>query len=283
MYKRCALGLVLCWVIVSASAFVRDYQFATPVSETVWQASGDKFVCKLSHVVADYGQVTFVTRAGRRTLLDWASWQGLPSAAKGTITAVPPAWRHDVKAKRIGRYSLRAGNAILQLDAKATQNVLSALSSGYMVRLVYLIQVLGQERITVDVLPVGWQTIFVKYNQCLKQLLPYDFEDIRHMSVYFENNGEELPLPARHKLNKIAQYVKAGAKLGKIILRGYTDNTGSYNHNRRLAGRRAEAVRRFLINNGVDAKMIEIKDVFGRYRLVNKGKKGRRVSLELLH
>ena len=281
---RYCLWFLIVLVGINAFAgpsFVREYRFGTEVSETEWKSSGDTFVCKLSHNITDYGRATFFTRAGHATLFELNSFQGLPTMARGKLSAMPPPWRHDAIVKDLGQYKLNAGNTVLQLNQVQTQNVLSILSSGYILRLIYDIKVLGRERITVDVSSVGWQQAFIQYNECLDKLLPYDFEDIRRLDIYFASNSEDLTVAARRKLQKIIQYIRSGAKISKIVLRGYTDNIGSYNHNRRLAGRRSNAVKTFLVSNGVKAKAIEIKDIFGKYRLVTKGKQGRRVNVEL--
>ena len=142
---------------------------------------------------------------------------------------------------------------------------------------------MGREEITVEILPVKWQHAFERYNDCLGKLLPYDFEEIRHTDIYFASNSEDVDLAARRALQRIIDYIKTGAKISKIVLKGYTDNKGNYSHNRRLAGRRAESVQAHLVNNGIDPKIIDIQDVFSRYRLIAKGRKGRRVHVQLLH
>jgi len=42
----------------------------------------------------------------------------------------------------------------------------------------------------------------------------------------------------------------------EVEIRGYTDNIGSWKYNLRLSQKRAEAVRQYLINRGIDPKRL---------------------------
>ena len=283
MYIHFIALIVLYATTLQAAPFIRQYTFATAPSQVKWENTGNHHVCRLSQLIRDYGRAVFITRAGRTTLFELESWQGLSRGAVGKVIAVPPSWRHDLTTKPLASTKLYAGNHILFLNKAETKNALSALSSGRYLRLMYEIEVLGRERITVDVGSVGWQAAFEQYNHCLDRLLPYDFDAISSMNIYFDSNSEDLSLESRRKLNKIIRYVEAGADITMILLKGYTDTQGSYDHNRRLAGRRAHAVKDYLANHNIPVKLIDIKDVFGRYRLTQKGYKGRRVHLQLMH
>ena len=282
-YSRLMIFLLIGTYTSYAAEFVRQYTFATPASQVKWENNGNRHVCRIYQQVQDYGQAVFVTRAGRPTYFEVESWQGLSKGVSGEVWIVPPTWRHDLVKKRLAHVALHAGNYILFLDKEKTQHALFALSSGAYLRLLYDVEMLGREHMTVDVSSVGWQSAFEQYNHCLDRLLPYDFDAISSMSLYFESNSEDLSLKTRLQLNKIIRYLEAGADITHIVLKGYTDTEGGYEHNRRLAGRRAHAVKDYLANHGIPPEIITIEDVFGRYRLTQKGYKGRRVHLQLMH
>lgn len=289
--RTIAVSVLFFFVAISNTladpAFLREHHFSTDVSKASWENQQDlPYLCQLLHQISDYGKVSFIARAGRPSRLSLENWQGLASSTTGMLKVIAPAWRHNITHKDLGTVELQAGNHILMLNQQQTQNALSVLSAGLSLRLIYEVHSLGSERIYVDISPVAWQQAFIEYNQCVSELLPYNFDDLKVTNLYFDNNSEDLTLDTRRKLNKILHYIKESnqkesKKVGKIILKGYTNHTGRYSHNRRLAGRRAESVKKYLIDNGFPKAMIEIQDVFTRYRLMQTGNKGRRVNLEM--
>jgi outer membrane protein OmpA-like peptidoglycan-associated protein len=73
--------------------------------------------------------------------------------------------------------------------------------------------------------------------------------------VWFDTGKATLKPGAREKLSKIAGILSGHAGL-KLEVEGHTDNTGSNELNQELSERRAEAVREFLIQQGVSPASI---------------------------
>ncbi len=74
-------------------------------------------------------------------------------------------------------------------------------------------------------------------------------------SVLFDFNSYTLKPEAKETLRKIAQTLKQNPD-NVIVIAGFTDSTGNFNYNVELSTKRAEAVRKFLILNGVDPTRI---------------------------
>ena len=75
-------------------------------------------------------------------------------------------------------------------------------------------------------------------------------------AVLFRTNQASLLPIAKQQLLKVAQALNAYDEGRKIVVEGHTDSRGSAESNRRLSQARAESVRAFLIENGVDADRI---------------------------
>lgn len=69
--------------------------------------------------------------------------------------------------------------------------------------------------------------------------------------ILFPTNGTELSTSAKTELAKFAQSLKQFPETDVQIF-GYTDNTGSYEVNQRVATGRADAVYNFLVQQGVN-------------------------------
>ncbi|MCA9665596.1 MAG: OmpA family protein [Myxococcales bacterium] len=75
-------------------------------------------------------------------------------------------------------------------------------------------------------------------------------------SVLFTSGKSALLPVARQKLKQVVIALKAQQKSRKMLIKGHTDSRGSKSRNRELSRLRAEAVRDFLIEQGLDANRI---------------------------
>lgn len=76
--------------------------------------------------------------------------------------------------------------------------------------------------------------------------------------VLFNLNSANLKPEARERLAKVAGILIAYPDI-RVEVDGYTDNTGGLNYNQQLSQQRAEAVRGFLVQQGVPSSSIDAK------------------------
>ncbi len=76
-------------------------------------------------------------------------------------------------------------------------------------------------------------------------------------SVYFAKASSKVSREYREQLKEIAAKLKADRSM-KVVLTGHCDNRGSAAFNRRLANKRAKAVKAALIKMGVKSKQMSI-------------------------
>lgn len=77
-------------------------------------------------------------------------------------------------------------------------------------------------------------------------------EPIRLSSdALFDFNRAELTAQGRQQLDQLLQKVRSASQIENILVVGYTDRIGSDSYNLGLSRRRAEAVRDYLVANGV--------------------------------
>lgn len=78
-------------------------------------------------------------------------------------------------------------------------------------------------------------------------------------TVYFGFDKWELTTEAQQSLENLLRQ----KPFASLSIYGHTDQIGSEEYNRALSNRRADAVRNFLLNNGVDAGAIKIVQGYG--------------------
>jgi outer membrane protein OmpA-like peptidoglycan-associated protein len=104
--------------------------------------------------------------------------------------------------------------------------------------------------------------------------------------LYFETNKSIIQQQSFDQLNELADYLKRKANT-RIQINGHTDADGNAASNKRLSLERASAVKKYLIEQGIDASRIETNG-FGATQPIadnstDEGKaKNRRTEVQLL-
>jgi outer membrane protein OmpA-like peptidoglycan-associated protein len=76
-------------------------------------------------------------------------------------------------------------------------------------------------------------------------------------NIFFAHNSYEIEDISIKELNNWVEFLKGRTDVA-IELSGHTDSEGDDEFNRQLSERRAQAIARYLINNGVDGLRIEV-------------------------
>lgn len=75
--------------------------------------------------------------------------------------------------------------------------------------------------------------------------------------IYFDHNQYLLSRESRMALDAAVQYLKKHKNsIKRVLLEGYTDDTASMRYNDKLAAKRIEMVRNYLLMHGVDASLL---------------------------
>ena len=104
----------------------------------------------------------------------------------------------------------------------------------------------------------------------------------------FAVDKADLKPEGKEQLNAYREKAKAElSSAEKVRVVGYTDNTGTAEHNSKLSQQRAEAVRDYLVSAGVDAKKMEAIGAADANPVADNGTKegqakNRRVEIEVI-
>jgi len=106
-------------------------------------------------------------------------------------------------------------------------------------------------------------------------------------SVDFEFNSAQLTVPAQQTLDQVASALTAQPEL-TVEIQGYSDSTGAAEYNLRLSQRRADSVKGYLTNKGVNASTLTARGYGKENPVASNGTaegraQNRRVAFEVTH
>lgn len=97
--------------------------------------------------------------------------------------------------------------------------------------------------------------------------------------VYFDFDKSNIRSDASKIMMEVLQFVKEHPEV-RLLMNSYCDSRGTNAYNQKLSQRRAESATRWLVNNGMDRKMVEKMEWAGETMLMNKCADGSKCTEE---
>ncbi|QTD32314.1 flagellar protein MotY [Pseudomonas fluorescens] len=274
--------LALLSVFASLPAMALTYQ--TRLENIEWTVEGDKFECRLTQPITDFGSGQFVRKAGEQATFRLNAYNAMLGGGSATLLAAAAPWQPGRGDINLGTVRLGSGNVLFNSSQSQAGQLISGLMDG---RSPVVRRASGDGRVSeVRLLPVKFSKAFNDYQTCVAKLLPQNFDQVKQSQIGFPGEGIELDAAARAKLQVMLEYMKADPTVNHIELDGHSDNSGNRLTNRELSRRRALAVVDFFKANGIQESQITVRFHGERYPLVpntnaaNRAK-NRRVNVHL--
>lgn len=100
-------------------------------------------------------------------------------------------------------------------------------------------------------------------------------ERIELKGINFAFDKATLDQKSRDILRQALEVVKSRPMTDALLIQGWTDSVGSDLYNKKLSARRAQAVKNYLIQNGVDADRITVRGKGKSFKYNNQTPEGR--------
>lgn len=274
--------LALLSVFASLPAMALTFQ--TRLESIEWTVEGDKFECRLSQPIADFGSGEFVRRAGEQATFRLKAYNPVLGGGSATLLAAAAPWQPGRGDINLGSVRIGSGDVLFNSSQVQAGRLISGLMEG---RSPVVRRNTEDGRVSeVRLLPVRFNKAFSDYQGCVAKLLPKNFEQIKQTQIGFPGEGVELDAQAKAQLQVMLDFIKADPSVNHVELDGHSDNSGNRLTNRELSRRRALAVMDFFKANGFQESQFTVRFHGERYPLVPNSNatnraKNRRVLVQL--
>ncbi|MGN1392747.1 MAG: OmpA family protein [Succinivibrionaceae bacterium] len=278
-----AVGVIFLTTDAATVTFVSQ----TPAKE-LWKNESSKVECSLSQRVKNWGNIEFVVGAGKdkRLELFLSPLRTFSIPTMLNINAESPYWKPGVKDKAIASIALYKNFDGYTRDDRAW-NILGHLGKGYATTFIYKDPMYYQnEEIKVYLNPQFFIPAYDKFLECMQNLLPFGYDDIKYSVIHFRNKSENLTEYSKMRLNQITDYLLSSNMDSEISVTVHTDSYGDEKTNKEITDIQANVVKRYFMDKGIKPTKIHIysygeSDQATVNKTENKRKVNRRVYIEI--
>ncbi len=246
-------------LLAMAGPVAADYRYIqAPIETAGWAAGGDRLQCVLTHVIPGYGQVDFLRRPKHGLIFRVQVLRGPKQGGTARLVSLPPEWKHHTLPRNLGTVPVVPGKTPFYLNNGWARRLLAELETGMTPVLRYRDWADGSDIVEVRVQSLRFGEAWSQFQFCEQKLLNYDFADVRHTVFLYGFGKTGLDAAMRSRLDQIVEYIGLDPSVKRIRVDGWTDSKGFARINIKVARKRAQAVRDYLVGKGLPAEMIQV-------------------------
>lgn len=252
--------LPLIFIMTAMPATSANKQYNAGLDNSTWSLSNSSPIqCKLEHPIPRYGQANFVAKASKKINLDFRleSKRAIPTTEVVQLKSVPPEWRPGSAPELIDTITFHQ-----QFDGYVTKQsawrMLNELERGQVPTFYFHDWYNNKQMVSVGLSSVNFNKSYDAFNDCISQLLPYNFEDISYSILRYKKDGSLLTQFSKKRLKMIGDYIKHDKSINIILVAGYSDGYGGVNTNQVLSEERASSVKKYLSELGFNNDNIKV-------------------------
>ncbi|SEI61570.1 OmpA family protein [Allopseudospirillum japonicum] len=263
-------------------------EYSATQADSQWEsATPSPLMCRLSHFIPEFGEVTFSHRSGEKVKAIIRPLGQVFPAGGAHLVALAPSWLPGQATADLGQVKIGRGEAGIEIANPQTELMLEYLQRGMQPSLLQEDKDSRYSSRIARISHLAFKPAFTEFKRCQAQLLPVNFEQIARSAVYFKSGqADELNQEQKDLLDLIIRYVKADPDVGYVFLDGHTDSYGTRRDNRQLSKIRTDLVLNHLIRYGMPQELISARYHGERYPVASNSSaagraKNRRVTIRL--
>lgn len=267
-------------MLVLSAFYGQAEPLMTSLDQVEWQQKGHVFSCSLTTDVSHFGSVSLVNDAGYEMDVKISSVIYPQALVKTQLGTSEGPWSKKQIPTISWLPATTANNSKL-----AVRKLLRKMQQGQWghIKLDYT----DQQSVHLVLPTVQRGNSFSDYFQCLSQLAPLSFEHVRDRNFYYDASAFLLNKDQQKQLTDIIRFIELEPSVSRILIDGHADSSGHNSVNLHLSQQRADDLYAYLLEAGIDAKLIEVRSHGDRYPLVSNNdasqrQTNRRVNLRII-
>lgn len=239
---------------------VNAQTFEARINDTQWILDTSALHCRLTQPIPDFGEARFEQKnAGKlRLIFESRNYPVADDHVDFAVTTAP--WKSARQETELVRLPVESGQTRFSLNGPQAHQALAALMAGEFPLIRYASQTLNTE-VEARISTVSATRSLNVFSQCLEDLHPQSFADVKQQHVYFDSESSELSADAREKLDQIVDYLKIDDEIRMVEIRAHTDSFGKRKLNKPLSEERATVVKDYLTAREVSAELISTESL----------------------
>lgn len=244
------------WILVMlASQPAMAEHFEAPLTDSRWQVIETPLDCALIQHIPGFGEGGFFQASAQQLAWRFTSLTLPAAASEITFESMAAPWHNNPVRHELARRRVSAGQTRFSVEGVSARLGLNQLWDGRFVLLRYRPEGTSLE-IEARLSTVNLAPSLDAFQQCVANLSPYSFDDMRATTVGFASEQSSLDPAARRQLQRLAEYIVMDERISRVHIAGHTDNRGRRRLNTALSEARVEAVRDYLLEQGVEPALI---------------------------
>ena len=236
----------LSFIFLLLSSLVQAEKIQAPLTNTHWQVIESPLECILSQPIDGFGEAKFMRQTGGKFTLEFTTQSHPSTQSNASFEIAEALWQNSDQRQTLTSIPTENNQTTFTLTGDLAKEAFTNLQEGKFPMLQYRSHN-SDGKLSVFLSTVHLADSLPAFKQCLSNLYPDTFEDIRHLTVYFNIEESTLSDETKASLTRLANYVKIDKAIKHIDIRGYTDNHGRKRLNIELSKARAITIKNFLI------------------------------------
>ena len=172
------------------------------------------------------------------------------------VRSEAPNWRPGITGRTLANMKLHKQFSP-DLPKKVAWSMLTELEQGMSPTFYYDDWYNDNDKISVGLSTSRFHKAYQKFVGCVGNLLNYSFDDIAYTVLNFEFNSDKFTKASQRRISMIREYLSLDTELELVLIDGFSDSYGPRDINQKTSEKRADKIRDYFVQNGIDSTRIE--------------------------